>query len=367
MDTQFRNFERQYWQLARKLDLLQYIIPQNLTEAKSRFLKGFSTGRPSDPIFSYRPLVLDCNAIISELQGLKDSLSTHENPLIPSYKRLIEEDIDCLTNLADRRCGGFRDWLANLYGFPTKEEVQRANELLAGLEHPIQGYGGRHADITPTDMKLEVEKHLMRLGIRNWQVVIENSSARITVNPLLQRITLNKDSSFALKEKKRLIVHEIGVHVVRSLNGSKQPFIIFGMGFPNYLMTEEGLALLCEKRASLLDDQSLIKYCYRLIVTHYCRELGFVGCFEKIRGLLPDADSFDIVARVKRGLLNTADVGGFTKDQIYLKGLWKVEQLHNNDIQALFVGKIGIDDLSILPQIQLIRSTNYPDWVTLTS
>jgi hypothetical protein len=46
--------------------------------------------------------------------------------------------------------------------------------------------------------------------------------------------------------------------------------------------------------------------------------------------------------RVKRGLIDTAEKGGFYKDQLYFKGYQKVKNLTPECREKLWIGKVGI-------------------------
>jgi len=339
------------------------MILANIVEAKTDFLNAIDLGKRLEPVFTYRKLAFDFKEVLRKLREMEARLSSYNNPLVPYYIKLVCEDSDSITSLCNRKTPQFEKWLSKLYGFPTEEEVEKAYNLLARTSSGSKDSPEDSRKISPDGMKDEVEKSLSSLKIEGWEVVVENSSAMISVNPVSQRITLKQDATFQLAEKERLIVHEIGVHVTRSANGARQPYLIFVKGFPDYLMTEEGLALFAEKRTSLLSHQSLRKYCCRLITAAACKECGFWQCFERIKDFLPAADCFDIVARIKRGLVDTADMGGFTKDQIYLKGLWKIEELGQEEIRNLFFGKIGVEDLPVLQQLVLMHDVTYPKWV----
>jgi len=92
--------------------------------------------------------------------------------------------------------------------------------------------------------------------------------------------------------------------------------------------------------------------------------LDFLETFIFINQYLNVTDSFDIVARVKRGLEDTAQYGGFTKDQIYYSGFLELKNLPIETIKKLFLGKIGIEHLNIIGKIEDINyNVRLPEWI----
>jgi hypothetical protein len=74
--------------------------------------------------------------------------------------------------------------------------------------------------------------------------------------------------------------------------------------------------------------------------------------------------AFDIVARVKRGLIDTSELGGYTKDQVYLKGYLQIRDLPKEILKKLYVGKISIQDLQLIEESKIELSTfNVPKWI----
>ena len=55
-------------------------------------------------------------------------------------------------------------------------------------------------------------------------------------------LVLNSNHIFSDNEIKILTHHEIGVHMVTTMNGILHPLKIFSHGFPNNVETQEGLA-----------------------------------------------------------------------------------------------------------------------------
>ena len=357
----FISLEKVYWDWMRKLDLFQYLIPINISEEKSKFLSKLFKRKVYNPSFSYERILFDIDNTIKVLEKMKKDFSKLDHPLVHYYEKDINENIQVIINISNRSAKSFPEWLSGIYGFPNKNDYEFALDIVKNL-----GDSNAHAniyDITSNFLKSRIESCLKDSNIIGWKILLKNSSARIFVSSITKTITIKKEALFNSHEIQRLLVHEIGVHVLRYENGSKQKFILFSKGFPGYLETEEGLAIFSEKRNGLLSNIALTKYCCRLIASYLSRYQGFYDIFKEIVLYLDPNDAFDIVMRIKRGLLDTNQIGGFTKDQIYLTGLRKLEMQNNNTVRKLFFGKLGLSDLSIIDTLAINHAIEYPRWL----
>ena len=82
------------------------------------------------------------------------------------------------------------------------------------------------------------------------------------------------------------------------------------------------------------------------------KEHSFVEIFNKLEKYIQDPDRrWKYTMRVKRGLNDTSQPGGFFKDQCYLKGAYVI--LRNRDkinFRELYCGKIAVEDLVAITQ-----------------
>ncbi len=97
-------------------------------------------------------------------------------------------------------------------------------------------------------------------------------------------------------------------------------------------------------------------------MTHLGLHAGFQGSFRDCFNFLvenhhlPDRAWTKAVA-LKRGLKNTSQPGGLTKEFIYFQGMIKIEEFVKNgdDLKDLYLGKIGLDDLDLVKKIKGIK------------
>lgn len=205
---------------------------------------------------------------------------------------------------------------------------------------------------------------LKKYGFADWTINLDDIPAVVSINPALRLIKIKKSESFSQKDAKRLIAHEISVHVLRNENGKQQEDKLFSYGFPDYLQTEEGLAITSEKKNGLLGNDDLRRYCSRVVASYYCRNEDFFDLFSRIYQDHSFDEAFSIVSRIKRGLIDTSFNGGYTKDQIYLSGFLELTGYNNDALRFLFCGKVGLKDIEFInSHSNLNLDCPVPDWV----
>jgi uncharacterized protein (TIGR02421 family) len=152
-----------------------------------------------------------------------------------------------------------------------------------------------------------------------------------------------------LSDTNALAQHEIGVHLVTTLNARKQPLRILEIGNPLNTMTQEGLAILSEYLSNNLTIKRLKILALRVIaVDSMIKDRNFKRTFALLReehGACNEL-AFTITARIFRG-------GGFVKDYLYLQGFHKMLNAFENeaDFQLLFCGKTSISYLPIIHRL----------------
>jgi len=175
-------------------------------------------------------------------------------------------------------------------------------------------------------------------------LTIEYSSKRwTTVYPTEKKITICKTRKFTSIDLKRLCAHEVWRHVLRAANGHSQPLKIFAMGLPGYLSTVEGMVSYFEYKTGNMIPEMMRDYVARLIaVDSVVKGLSFRECFDILAGFaFTDDNVWNLCVRVYRGR-------GYVKDHVYLEGFYKVKEFADagGDLKMLYVGKVGIEDLS---------------------
>jgi Domain of unknown function (DUF1704) len=93
------------------------------------------------------------------------------------------------------------------------------------------------------EIKNTFEKGLAALGYRDWSVIITHTSkSGINTDNNNKRIIIPAKREVSASILLELLVHEVGCHVVRQMNGEATGLKLFGLGLAHYDLIEEGLA-----------------------------------------------------------------------------------------------------------------------------
>lgn len=151
---------------------------------------------------------------------------------------------------------------------------------------------------------------------------------------------------------KCLMDHELGTHFFRMVNDGFQPwfsnrsrFGLRNLGGIEGQCTEEGLASIntaLRGRVKLLWSAALAYY-----TACKAAEMTFKQLFDHIGRYISNPDSrWKAVMRVKRGLTDPNDLGGFGNDQCYFEGAVNIlRNIDNIDFNLLMSGKVCYDEL----------------------
>lgn len=151
-----------------------------------------------------------------------------------------------------------------------------------------------------------------------------------------------------------MLEHEVGVHIFRRLNNEQQPWKGHRSQFElqPYLATEEGLAVLHSNATR--SDKHLWFPALSYLAVYLAQRLSFAQLAKELQAYVSDPERlWSICLKVKRGLKDTSMPGGFTKNQVYLKGTIEVLRwLKKNhyDARPLYVGKVATEDVQVALQ-----------------
>ncbi len=280
------------------MSFLQTITPINLLEEKEKFLKDPTT----NPKFLYKEEILESK--LSEY-GVpqKKYLDLAKAILEKTYFGRNEQDL-----------------------YMTKGKKLSKEEV----EHRIISFLKLH--------KLE----------SRFEIVWSNSFvSRTTINS--DTIKLRLPAEFRQEDLLGMLYHEVGTHALRRINYEQQPWYRKKkrFGFSSYLKTEEGLASL----------HSLVPHSYKSAFVSAIRYLAvqtasqgsFADTWRALEPYIEDPDRrWTTVFRQKRGMRDTSQPGGYTKDLVYFEGLvdvWKWLKKENFSLTNVYYGKLSLTDV----------------------
>lgn len=334
--------------LSEPVDVSLYTAPTNRKSEKQKFFTAYAAGNIYNPQFSYNSPPAAWEQPLSEfLSELRPDENIWEDWI---YK-------DVVFTLELMRAAETRDPILTteatlkVYGEPSTDLVNLAYEALEKL--PLES--DPHT-ITSEDMANQMSETLAKSKLNDWRVTLyQPMISRISVSSVDKEIRVSANNSFTVNELNRLLVHEIGTHVFRSVNGNLQPMKLLRFGLYNYMATEEGLANYHEGYYGVQSSADQRRYALRMIAAYRSLNQSFYDVFCELAQHTTLDEAFDIVTRAKRGFTDTSVAGCHVKDQVYFEGFRQVSahlERYPDDYELLMCGKVA---LSMLPDIRKLR------------
>jgi len=342
----------------KKIDSLLNKVSKNLEFSlvvrpiNSHLIKEDFFETQKDPYLAYKA---NGHRLLKYRNKLKNLKIKRDSPIayLLNKKRVdLIKKIDLITS---RGNGNFTRNCIRVYGKPDRAIINKAKKIL-------KSGNGKKIERIPIKKVLSMIKDCFKDYGLNWKVKTEHIISSANVSASKKTIYLKKKARFSKRYVKRLIVHEIETHVLRTENARKQQLKIFFNGLPGYLATEEGLAVYNEERNNLLDTNTLRNYAGRVIAVDLALKNSFRDTFKALRKYFRKGTAFRLTLRAKRGLGDTSLPGAYTKDYLYLKGYFDVKNFIRNggSIKDLYYGKISVNDVPIIKKIKdYLREPKY--------
>lgn len=324
-------------ELVKKIELLRYVNPINIEEEKQRF---FDSKYLTDPIFKYPERDFDKFKLHREfftlpLEEIEDEkIRNLYEEIIYYYSGMVQ----CIETVGEGKKFYYNSLRS--FGKPTEQDVENAKFILHFDEENAED-----KIFQPKYSIKQAEELFVEYGKRyDFSFNIKESATMGAIAMVLnstQTLVLNSNHTFSDNEMGILTNHEIGVHMVTTMNGVLHPLKIFSHGFPNNVETQEGLAVFSEYMSGNLTIKRLKELAYRVIaVNSLVKGSSFSKTFRLLHNNY-DVDknqAFYITTRIHRG-------GGFTKDYLYLTGLKKIYDYYHSgkDLSVLLTGKVSLE------------------------
>ncbi|PKH88153.1 flavohemoglobin expression-modulating QEGLA motif protein [Colwellia sp. Bg11-28] len=335
------SIDKKLYSLCKTVETLNFINPINIIAQRNKFLNKNSYISPS---FNYKQLDINPYKFREQLYKLPvDSIDDAD------IQQLYRHVIDNLANKIDLLATiGTDDFVYNslkYYGEPNSTDIANARFIL----HLNSNHNNHINKMLNADEAI----HYFKEQAQNWGLNcrIEKSSklvAKAMVNNEKALLLINKSAVFTEKEIHAYAYHELGIHMLTTINAKQHPLKVFSLGLTGNTHTQEGIALYSEYCSGSLTIQRLQTIALRVIAVQYMLQHGdFVKTYHALMNEfdLEKDFAFTLTTRVYRG-------GGFTKDYLYLKGFRDIINLVKVDsIDNLLVGKTGLLDLEITNEI----------------
>jgi len=324
-------------ELVKRIELLNYVNPINIESEKEKF---FNSKYLTDPKFKYPKRDFDKFNLHKEF--FKLSISKIEDEVLRDFYEDIIYFYSGLIQCIETIGKGKRFYYNSLrsFGTPTEQDVENAKFILhfETEDENSEMFQPKYTAVESARFFREYSKKY------NFTYEIKNSStmgAIAMVSNSVKALVLNENHVFSDNEINVLTNHEIGVHMVTTMNGVLHPLKIFSHGFPGNVETQEGLAVFSEYMSGNLTIKRLKELAYRVIaVDSLSKGYSFSTTFRLLHNSydLEREQAFYIAIRAHRG-------GGFTKDYLYLSGLKKIYKYYKEgkDLSLLLTGKVSLE------------------------
>lgn len=310
------------------------ITPTNVDKERKIFLKNKGKYNPQ---FEYEKI----DETFDDYKHILKEMSFGDTKIEKLYNQRKKELIKKIELIQNVGSSTFSTNSLKLYKGPDEELVKTAYSI---LQLPPSAKAKKIPRKEALALLRKVFNTLqLKYNINNINII---TSANVSTEKKL--LELKKRERFSEDYTKRLVVHEIGTHVLRTENGLLQELKLFRTGFPDYIETEEGIAAYNEYRTGLMTNSILRNYAGRVIAVHQALENDFQSTYKHLRKYFQEKTAWKLTLRAKRGIADTAQKGAYTKDVVYLRGFLKILKFsEQHDIAELYVGKIGLQHLTL--------------------
>ena len=135
---------------------------------------------------------------------------------------------------------------------PSPETIDWAQNIVQTIHQPFLDLIPDQDQFSPEQLKdlFATALHETMAGAADdWQVILDPQAKSIDVDPpqKIIRIPDNSDKRYSQQIVRDMMVHEIGVHALRSIMGEDTNVEMLRTGMPGYLNAEEGLGVVSEQ------------------------------------------------------------------------------------------------------------------------
>jgi len=347
-------------------DLLKFVEPTNSVEQREKFFEALKKGEEYNPRFSYiskNPIFSHFTITPEYAKIMKDlqEMEIDERGLGKLIRKKKGESLRRMEFIRSIGGGEFTTKTVSFYGRPDKKLVGEAFEILESTPKEKE-----KKEVAAEEAVEIFNREFKKRGIE-WQAILdENISPNAVTLPGASTLKIRGDTMYSREEIKRLVVHEIETHVYRHLNGKVQPFRLFIQGpGTDWLLSEEGLASVNEEIFFKKSEERLRELAGRVAAVDFAQRNSFYNTFKYLREFFSKDKAYQLTQRAKRGLTDTSERGGFTKDYYYFAGRKLIMDFieRGGDLKRLYYGKISAEDTFVLEEIpELVKPKFMPSY-----
>ncbi len=330
------------------------------------------------------PPVFDDRPVRTRVERARKRLGSADGPLEQWLARQADAIESGALTLAAAGTPAFVEHSRHLFGAP--DEAGGAGAAACRLAHRIDQNAASLGPETPGTAAAEdydadtLATHLRAAMAQAFGtdapevIVVDGLAANVLAGP--ETVRVRARARFSERDLAQLVVHEVYVHVLTTLNGRAQRQLpLLARAHPGTTATQEGLAVFAEHVTGRLSLERLQRLAHRVLaIARALDGADFVEVYRFFLERTDDADAaFDNTQRVFRG--GRVDGGiAFTKDVVYLAGLVRVHAFLQaatasgrlDLLPLLFTGKIALEDTHLLAHLAvdgtLAPPRHVPPW-----
>jgi len=334
--------------LYKPLRLDPYNAPVNRDEEKRALFTAHAQAKSYHPQFTYNPTPDGWEIPLAEFLRVE---LRHGNTEWDALLRLdAESTLEAVKATTTHNPELITQHTRKLHGDISLELIAAARNVLATTHVALE-----EKTVSAETAAAVLRGGLVKAGLTDWEVLVDPAMvAKMNVRSVEKQVRVRQGEFFASEDIQRLLVHEIGTHVFRAVNGEAQPLRLLRMGFAGYMTTEEGMATFHEEHYGLKSNKDRRTYALRVLAAYLSLTQGFFEVFTYIAEFTSRDEAFAIVQRAKRGFTDTGIPGSHVKDKVYLEGFLQVSAYlgkQPDHYRYLMSGKVSTDMIHLLEKL----------------
>ncbi|HAF30286.1 MAG TPA: flavohemoglobin expression-modulating QEGLA motif protein [Bacteroidales bacterium] len=342
LDKDLLKVDKQLFNIANDFEIISLINPINIDQARKMF---FKSKYASNPEFVYNQLSINPFEFKRKLYDIPvEKISDISLRIL--YQDVIDSYSDKIDIIASIGTDKFLYNSLRYFGEPNKVDIKNAEYILHSSNSIDQE---EVLNLSSTDVLHYFKDITNQYGFQCKVEISRKIISKVLNLNNKKTLYIRKDASFSEKSLHALAEHEIGVHMLTTINSRLQPLNIFRLGTPLNTHTQEGLAILSEYLSGNITINRLQILALRVLtIEKMLQGLDFKQTFSFLMDtkFLNETQAFFMTARIFRG-------GGFTKDHLYLKGFKDILKYYNdhNHILNLLIGKTSLKYKNVIEEM----------------
>jgi|NOAtaT_7_FD_contig_51_1744879_length_5465_multi_4_in_0_out_0_7 hypothetical protein len=335
------------------------IYPINLDEEIAKFKAAWKKGERYNPQFKYDSIDYTKTDIEKRIDLAKKGFTEFSHEFSQFYLNLLDfygNWVSVFCSDKERSTHKFADGLFQLYGKTDFRGLELSKSILKTT---------KRKEVSESDMMFSGKdlvdrfnkKMIDDLGIDPWKCEFKNIPGRIGLSTPERKIFINEKAKFTEGDVNSLLAHEIGVHVYRAETGYDLGLFGFTIGSLDNESIEEGLAIRRSYNLKVTKPNILFEASINCLVSSIVDTRDFYSIVEFLMNYNEDLDwCFKKTCRVKRSLEDTSVFGGFSRDQVYMKGYAIVKELDDKTYnEDLFKYRLANSELHFIPTLDRFK------------